>query len=52
MTAYILTGLRLKAPDDAKRVFQGESIAIRDLETLEELLERLVVVSSWAELLA
>jgi hypothetical protein len=89
MTAYILTGLRLKAPDDVKRVFQGQSIAmreseeervqelhrmilrlgrvrfgpmdetvrdqieaIRDLKTLEDLLERLVVVSNWAELLA
>jgi hypothetical protein len=98
--AYILTGLRLKAPDQVRQLFQGVPIAmresvtfqaileegreegrveelhrvilrlgrvrfgeadeatrseieaIRDIETLEELSERLVMVSSWAELLA
>lgn len=97
--AYILTGLRLKALDVVRRLFQGVSIAmresvtyqaileegreegrmrelhrvilrlgrvrfgeadeavqseieaIRDVEALEELSERLVTVSSWAELL-
>jgi hypothetical protein len=110
--AYILTGLRLKAPNDVRQLFQGVSIAmresvtyqaileegreegrkegekkgwkegriqelhrvilrlgqrrlgeagetirgqieaIRDIEVLEDLTERLVTVASWAELLA
>jgi hypothetical protein len=94
--AYILTGLRLKAPDEVRRLFQGASIAmresvtyqaileegrveelhrvilrqgrlrfgdadetvrheieaIRDIETLEELTDGLVTVSSWDELMA
>ena len=102
--AYILTGLRLKAPSEVRQLFQGVSIAmresvtyqaileegreegektgsirelhrmilrqcrvrfgeadetvrgqieaIRDIETLEELTERLVIVSSWDELMA
>jgi predicted transposase YdaD len=94
--AYILTGLRVKSPDDVKQLYQGASIAMResltyqaileegrvdelhrmilrlgrvrfgevdetvrhqieaigDIETLEDLSERLVLVSSWAELLA
>jgi hypothetical protein len=98
--AYILTGLRLKAPDDVRQLFRGVSIAmresvtyraileegreegrveerhrmslrlgrvrfgeadeavrhqieaIRDIVVLEDLSERPVVVSNWAELLA
>jgi predicted transposase YdaD len=98
--AYVLTGLRIKAPDEVKQLFQGVSIAmresvtyqaileegreeghveglhrmilrqgrvrfgeadetvrkqieaIRDIVVLEDLSERLVMVSSWDELLA
>jgi predicted transposase YdaD len=98
--AYVLTGLRLKAPNEVKQLFQGVSIAmresvtyqaileegreeghveglhrmilrqgrvrfgkadetirsqieaIRDIGMLEDLSERLVIVSSWSELLA
>ena len=94
--AYILTGLRLKAPDEVRQLFQGASIAmresvtfqaileegrveelhrvilrlgrrrfgevdesvrlqieaIRDIVVLEDLTERLLIVSSWDELMA
>ena len=98
--AYILTGLRLKAPDEVRQLFQGALIAMResvtfqaileegeqtgrikelhrtilrlgrrrfgeadeairnqieamrDIERLEDLTERLLIVSSWDELIA
>ena len=37
---------------DADEAVRHQIEAIRDLKTLEDLLERLVVVSNWAELLA
>jgi hypothetical protein len=96
VAAYVLTGLRLKAPDEVRQLFQGVSIAmresvthqaileeghveglhrmilrlgrrrfgeadetvrqqieaIRDIDRLEGLTERLVIVSSWQELMA
>jgi predicted transposase YdaD len=96
VAAYILTGLRLKAPDEVRQLFQGASIAmresvtyqaildeghveglhrmilrqgrvrfgeadeavrqqieaIRDIVVLEDLTERLLIVSSWDELMA
>ena len=96
VAAYILTGLRLKAPNEVKQLFQGISIAmresvtyqaileeghveglhrtilrqgrvrfgeadeairqqieaIRDIVVLEDLTERLLIVSSWNELMA
>ncbi len=100
VAAYVLTGLRLKAPNEVRQLFQGVSIAMResvtyqaileegreegsirelhrmilrqgrvrfgeadesirkqieaiqDIDTLEDLSERLVIVSSWDELMA
>ena len=96
MAAYILTGLRLKAPNEVRQLFQGVSIAmresvtyqaileegrveelhrvilrqgrlrfgeanetvrnrleaIRDIAVLEDLTDRLVVVSNWVQLMA
>ena len=100
VAAYVLTGLRLRAPDEVRQLFQGVSIAmresvtyqaileegreeghveslhrmilrlgrrrfgeadvairqqieaIRDIDRLEDLSERLVIVSSWDELMA
>ena len=96
MAAYILTGLRLKAPNEVRQLFQGVSIAmresvtyqaileegrveelhrvilrqgrlrfgeanetvrnrieaIRDIAVLEDLTDRLVVVSNWDQLMA
>jgi predicted transposase YdaD len=37
--AYILTGLRLKAPDDVKQLFRGVSIAMRESVTYQAILE-------------
>ena len=99
VAAYVLTGLRLKAPNEVRQLFQGVSIAmresvtyqaildegreegrveelhrmilrlgrrrfgeadeairqqieaIRDIVVLEDLSERLVIVSSWDELI-
>ena len=96
VAAYVLTGLRLKAPDEVRQLFRGASIAmresvtyqaileeghveglhrtilrqgrvrfgevdeavrqqieaIRDIDRLEDLTERLLIVSSWDELMA
>ncbi len=100
VAAYVLTGLRLKSPDEVRQLFQGASIAMResvtfqaileegreegsvrelhrvilrqgrvrfgeadeatrqqieamrDIERLEDLTERLLIVSSWDELMA
>jgi predicted transposase YdaD len=38
-TAYILTGLRLKAPNDVRQLFQGVSIAMRESVTYQAILE-------------
>jgi hypothetical protein len=37
---------------EADETVQGQIEAIRDIEMLEALSERLVIVPSWAELLA
>jgi predicted transposase YdaD len=37
--AYILTGLRLKAPDEVKQLFQGVSRAMRESVTYQAILE-------------
>jgi hypothetical protein len=37
---------------EADETIQGQIEAIRDINKLEDLTERLVLVSSWAELLA
>ena len=96
VAAYVLTGLRLKSPDEVRQLFQGASIAMRDsvtfqaileeghveslhrtilrlgrrrfgeadeavrqqieamrdIERLEDLTERMLIVSSWDELMA
>jgi hypothetical protein len=37
--AYVLTGLRLKAPEKARHLFQGVSVAIRESVTYQAILE-------------
>ncbi len=37
--AYILTGLRLKSPDEVRQLFQGASIAMRESVTFQAILE-------------
>jgi len=37
--AYILTGLRLKAPDEVRQLFRGVSIAMRESVTYQAILE-------------
>jgi predicted transposase YdaD len=37
--AYILTGLRLKTPDEVRRLFQGVTIAMRESVTYQAILD-------------
>ena len=37
--AYVLTGLRLRAPDEVRQLFQGVSIAMRESVTYQAILE-------------
>jgi predicted transposase YdaD len=39
VAAYVLTGLRLKAPDEVRQLFQGVSIAMRESVTYQAILE-------------
>ncbi len=39
VAAYVLTGLRLKAPDEVRQLFQGASIAMRESVTFQAILE-------------
>ena len=39
VAAYVLTGLRLKSPDEVRQLFQGASIAMRESVTFQAILE-------------
>jgi hypothetical protein len=39
VAAYVLTGLRLKSPDEVRQLFQGASIAMRESVTYQAILE-------------
>ncbi len=39
VAAYVLTGLRLKTPDEVKQLFQGASIAMRESVTYQAILQ-------------
>jgi hypothetical protein len=39
VAAYVLTGLRLRAADEVRQLFQGASIAMRESVTFQAILE-------------